>query len=87
MSKNYLINLKYFLNFPGELLKVNFKSVYEQNQEKILRKVHMFWLGWIGDRVLIKRMPIMNMTVLSGGKVSVCVCMDHMIDVKMISHI
>ncbi len=65
---------------------MNFKSMYEQNCDRILQKAYMFGLAWIGDGATIKRMPLMNMLVLCGEKVSVVVSVcnftDHMVDEK-----
>ncbi len=49
-----------------------------------MKKVKVFGLGWLGDRATIKRTPLLNMLVMCGGEspvvVSVCDCMDHMVD-------
>ncbi len=89
--KKLEVRLTFFLLFSfltnqtlGELLDINFRSVYNSNKTAIMTKAALFSLSWLGDGVTIKKMPLINMLVMGGDKpqavISICDCTDHMVD-------
>lgn len=66
----------------GELLDINFRSVYDFNKAAIMTKAALFGLSWLRDGATIKKMPLINMLVMSGDKppavISICDCTGHM---------
>ncbi len=68
----------------GELLDINFQSIYNTNKAAIMTKAALFSLSWLGDGVTIKKMPLINMLVMGGDKpqavISICDCTDHKVD-------
>ncbi len=69
---------------PGELLEINFQSVYETNKTAILTKEDLFGLRWLGDGATIEKMLLINMLTMCGDKppavLSICDCTGHMED-------
>ncbi len=66
------------------MLSLNFQVTYDKNISKLLQDADVFGLGWLGDGATIKRMPLLNILVLSGSTpptvVSIIDCTTHMSD-------
>ncbi len=67
----------------GELLDINFQSVYESNKNAILTKA-LFDLCWMGDEATIKEMLLIKMLEICDYKppdvTSICDCIRCMGD-------
>ncbi len=63
---------------------INFRSDYDSSKTAIMTKAALFGLSWLGDGATIKKMPLINMLVMSGDKppavISICDCTDHMVE-------
>ncbi|KAL3772048.1 hypothetical protein ACHAWU_008070 [Discostella pseudostelligera] len=66
----------------GELLDLNFETVYKANKEALLKDASVFGLAFLGDGATIKRMPLMNILGMCAGTppltLSIQDCTDHM---------
>jgi len=66
----------------GELLDLNFETVYKANKEALLKDASVFGLAFLGDGATIKRMPLMNILGMCAGTppltISIQDCTDHM---------
>ena len=66
----------------GELLDLNFQTVYNSNKESLLKEAAVFGLAFLGDGATIKRMPLINILGMCAGTppitISIQDCTDHM---------
>ncbi len=52
----------------GELLDINFGSVYDSSKTAIMSKAALFGLLWLGDGATIKKMPLIHLLVMCDDK-------------------
>ena len=81
-QKNGWVWIKYTLNESGAINLINFFIkgrifIFEKNRksEKADRKI-------VGDVYLNKGLPLLNIAVISEGKVSIIYCMNHVIKMQ-----
>ena len=83
-TKVFLFSFSLSKQTLGELLDINFRSVYDVNKTAIMTKAALFGLSWLGNGATIKKMPLINMLVMCGDKppavISICDCTDHMVE-------
>jgi hypothetical protein len=68
----------------GELLDLNFQTVYNENKALLCRDASVFGLSFIGDGATIKRMPLLNILGLCSNTppitIAIVDCTNHMQD-------
>jgi hypothetical protein len=66
----------------GELLDLNYDSIYNQNKAELLKFSKVFGLAFLGDGATIHRMALLNIFAMSGATppmtVSIQDCTEHM---------
>ena len=66
----------------GELLDLNYDSIYNQNKAELLKFSKVFGLAFLGDGATIHRMALLNIFAMSGATppmtVSIQDCTKHL---------
>jgi hypothetical protein len=66
----------------GELLDLNYDSIYNQNKAELLKFSKLFGLAFLGDGATIHQMALMNILAMSGATppmtISIQDCTEHM---------
>jgi hypothetical protein len=68
----------------GKLLDLNYMNTYEHNKDKLLKKVKVFGLAFMGDGAMIHQIPLQNILAMSGVTppitISIQDCLKHMVE-------